>query len=113
MINLVLIDSEISKQLLELAHADIGMIKEACKILGIKSIQNSKIFVKRANYSSVEEGLKDTLLRSFSITSYTIFYQDLNRNHPNYDYYSIVGFASNDLVDIKKIMKIHKLKAFI
>ena len=37
----------------------------------------------------------------------------LERNHPRYSYYQAIVIKSQDLLDLKKALKIHKLKAFL
>lgn len=115
MICLVNIDSEIAVQLLELEKANLGLIEEACKILNIKLItKGSNMFVSKLLYDNKEDGLKDILQKSIlGLNSCTFFYKELDRNHHIYYYYNVIGFVSDQLVDIKKILKIQKLKAFL
>jgi len=93
----------------------LSIIQEACQILNITCMVNNKCFVDKKSYidSDKMEELRKVVERSFGDQNYTFFYNDLNRNHPRYDYYGIVGFYSLKEDDMKKILKIHKLKAFL
>lgn len=116
MINLVSLDTSDYLKLIQPSNKKgLTIVQEACQMLDIRCIFNNKTFVDKKSYldSNKIEGLRKTLERSFGDENYTIFYHELNRNHPRYDYYNIIGFLSLKEDDIKKILKVHKLKAFL
>lgn len=114
MITLISLGESDHKILTSKSKDNITIIQEACKILDINCICSNKIFVDKTSYidSSPIDELKKNIEKNFS-SNYTFFYINLNRNHPRYDYYSIFGFSSIKEDDMKKILKIHKLKAFL
>ena len=116
MITLVSIESEDAQKLLEKKdRISLPLIEEACKILEIKYISVGNVFIDKKETDQTT-ALKNEIDKSLSDKiniNYTIFYCNLNRNHPRYEYYNLIGVSSNQVVDIKKIMKIHKLKAFL
>ena len=77
------------------------------EIVGNYFINGLNTFVKK---SSPEEEIN---LLAKQTNAPTFIYHNLNKKHNKYSYYYILGFTSEDKLEIKKIIKASKLKAFL
>lgn len=87
---------------------NFALIQEFCKIAGIKFYDCKNVFVRRG---TVEEELQ--LLQSLvGRTGSTVAYKSMHVNHQDYSYYQYFVIQGT-LLDLKKVLKITKLKAFL
>jgi hypothetical protein len=84
-------------------------IEEFCSIANLKIVKASPNFFI-AKDKNVEEHLKSMV---GTMDNITIFYQDNNKRHPSYNYFSFLCIQTSDIVELKKMLKICKLKAFL
>lgn len=71
-------------------------------------------FVKGLNTFVPKSNLIEELsLLKKQIGYQTIIYCNLNKNHPKYSYYYVLGFTSDDPKEIEKLIRTSKLKAFL
>lgn len=87
---------------------NFAMIKEFCKIAEIKFYDYKNVFVKKGTVEEEVERLQALLGRPSS----TVAYKNMYVNHPDYSYYQYFVIQGT-LLDLKKVLKISKLKAFL
>jgi len=99
----------------EFKNLDIPLIKKGCEIIKAPYIGGGTFWVKRTdNVQEEEEAIKASISKEiWKGTKAIVVYYKLDRNHPRYSYYQAIAIRSEDLLDLKKAMKIHKLKAFL
>lgn len=100
---------------MELKDLDIPLIKKGCEIIKAPYIGGGKFWTKKTgNCAEEEEDIKQCIAKElWRGTHAIVVFQRLERNHPRYVYYQAIAIRSDDLIDLKKAMKIHKLKAFL
>lgn len=106
---------------------DMTLIKEGCHICNIPYVGGGIFFIDTSkqkhlyNYvgqviSNTENELnllKQQIEKQLYVRDYVIIYTRLNKYHPRYVYYNAVAIATSNINDFKKVMKIHKMKAFL
>lgn len=98
----------------EFKNLDVPLIKKGCEIIKAPYIGGGTFWVKRTNDGYEVEALKAAISKEiWKGTPAIVVYFNLNRDHPRYSYYQAIAIRSSDLLDLKKAMKIHKLKAFL
>jgi hypothetical protein len=98
----------------EFKNLDVPLIKKGCEIIKAPYIGGGTFWVKRTDNAEEEEAVKEAIAKEIwsSVKAIVVYYK-LDRNHPRYSYYQAIAIRSEDLLDLKKAMKIHKLKAFL
>lgn len=105
----------------------LSLIKEGCRICNIsyvgggviffekKQMKNAIFFEKEQLENNELELLKKYIQKQLpnQNSDYVVVYSKINKYHPNFYYYNIIVIVSSDIQHLKKIMKIHKLKAFL
>lgn len=92
----------------------IALLRQGCEILKISFVGGGVYFVNKGTPEIEMENLKGLLMKELNPnTEYVIAYSKEDKPHPNLAYYKIIAIRSNDLLDLKKALKVHKLKAFI
>lgn len=95
-------------------NLDVPLIKKGCEIIKAPYIGGGTFWVKRTDDAQEEAALKAAISKEiWNNTAAIVVYFKLDRNHPRYSYYQAIAIRSADLLDLKKAMKIHKLKAFL
>jgi|SRR6185436_4271677 len=126
------IELETSNIFLGIEHKiDMALIKEGCRIFNIPYIGGGIFFVPQEKLSSIIVSTIDLQIKNISNTKdeidafkqqiekqlygrdHLIIYTRLNKYHPRYVYYNAVAIASSNVNDFKKVMRIHKMKAFL
>lgn len=98
----------------EFKNLDVPLIKKGCEIIKAPYIGGGTFWVKRTDDAQEEEAVKASISKEiWKGTKAIVVYYKLDRNHPRYSYYQAIAIRSEDLLDLKKAMKIHKLKAFL
>lgn len=100
---------------IELKDLDIPLIKQGCEIIKAPFIGGGVFWVqKTGDYAQEEDAAKRDIAKEiWKGTPAIVVFQRLEKNHPRYVYYQAIAIRSDDLIDLKKAMKIHKLKAFL
>ena len=94
---------------------NVSLLKEGCRICEIQFVGSGIVFCNASPNPDVElanlrRAVENMLSRN---VPYVFTYFKEERNHPTLSYYSILGIRSGDILDLKKALKIHKLKAFL
>lgn len=98
----------------EFKNLDVPLIKKGCEIIKAPYIGGGTFWVKRTDNEQEVEVLKAAISKEiWRGTAAIVVYFNLHRDHPRYSYYQAIAIRSSDLLDLKKAMKIHKLKAFL
>lgn len=93
---------------------NISLLKKGCEILKIPFVGGGTYFFNKGTPEVEIETLKTLLMKELNASSeYVIAYSKEDKPHPNLSFYKIIAIRSNDLLDLKKALKVHKLKAFI
>ena len=93
---------------------NVSLLKKGCEILKIPFIGGGTYFFKKGLPEEEIERLKDLLLKELNTNiNYVIAYSKELKPHPDLAFYKIIAISSNDILDLKKALKVHKLKAFI
>ena len=87
---------------------NFALIKEFCKIAEIKFYDCKNVFVKKGTVEEEVARLQALVGR----TGATVAYKNMYVNHPTYSYYQYFVFQGT-LLDLRKVLKISKLKAFL
>jgi hypothetical protein len=110
-------------------NVSLSLIKEGCKILSIPYIgggtmlfqkyqpEKDKIILLNHQHGNPHDNqlelMKNQLEKQLSNKNYVVMYSKLNKFHPNFCYYNIIAISSSSVDDLKKVLKINKLKAFL
>jgi hypothetical protein len=94
---------------------DVALIKYGCEIIKIPYIGGGTFIVKRDdNLPEEEMAVKRLIVKEmWRGVDGLVVIAKLVKNHPRYSYYQAIIIKSQDLLDLKKALKIHKLKAFL
>jgi DNA-directed RNA polymerase delta subunit len=87
---------------------NFAMIKEFCKVADIRFCDSKNVFVKKGTVEEEAQRLQALVGRTGS----TVAYKNMYVNHPIYSYYQYF-VIDGSLLDLKKVLKISKLKAFL
>lgn len=99
----------------EFKNLDVGLIKKGCEIVKAPYIGGGTFWVKRTDDPvQEEEAVKEAVSKEIwkNVKAIVVF-SKLDKNHPRYSYFQVIAIRSEDLLDLKKALKIHKLKAFL
>jgi hypothetical protein len=94
---------------------DVALIKKGCEIIKAPYIGGGTFWVKRTDNLAEEElAVKESISKEIwkGVKAIVVF-SKLDKNHPRYSYFQAIAIRSEDLLDLKKALKIHKLKAFL
>lgn len=86
----------------------IDFIRKCCDIANVKVVVSSTNF-----FIPKKVTIGEYLVQNAGRGNTTFFYERINKIHAKYDYYSMIGIVTTDMLEIKKIFKIHKMKAFL
>lgn len=94
---------------------NVSLLKEGCRICNIPFVGGGIVFCKASPNPDIElDNLKIAMVKMLgSKGEYVFTYFKEERNHPTLAYYSILGIRGDDVLQLKKALKIHKLKAFL
>lgn len=90
---------------------NLSLIKEGCRVCNIPYIGGGTIFVNKNNNEL--DQLKIYIEKQLHSNNYVIMYSKLIKYHPQYSYYNIIAIRSSNINDLKKVIKIQKMKAFL
>jgi hypothetical protein len=97
----------------EFEKVEINLIKEGCDMINIWCSKPYIHFVKKTSSQEEDElAIREILARQGEGPNIVVF-SDLDKNHPRFSYYRTITIHSSDLLDLKKALKVHKLKAFL
>ena len=108
--------SEEIEKLFGVENLDFTLLKKGCEMCDIAyKLMMSRFFVKNLQFDlSEEERLaKEEADKLHGGYGKIILISKVETKHPRYSYYKMLSINSNNVMDIKKIIKIHKLKAFL
>lgn len=94
---------------IEIGSINISTLREFSKICHTTIAAGHNLFV---NKTSPKDEI-DQILKKFTFSYGIILYHYLNKKHDKYSYYYVLAFNTKDVVDVKKIFKIQKMKAFL
>ena len=86
----------------------VSSLREFSKICDTAVMAGHNTFVLKSDLNNE----KAQLITQLSGCGY-ILYKYLNRQHDKYSYYYVLGFKTNDLMNVKKLFKAMKMKAFL
>lgn len=93
---------------------DIGLLKKGCEILKIPFVGGGTYFFNKGSPDGELEYLKKNLAKELnSKNDYIIAYSKEQKPHPNLAFYKVIAIRGTDILDLKKALKVHKLKAFL
>jgi hypothetical protein len=99
----------------DIKDLNIPLIKKGCELMKI-SYRGGGVFIVKRNDNLSEEALsaKNIIEKNFgNYDNLIVVSIKLEKNHPGYSYYNAICINSSDIMDLKKALKVHKLKAFI
>lgn len=113
--NIQYVEMESSNLILDVEHKiDLSLIKEGCRICNITYYGGGVVIVNKEQVETTElDLLKGIIERQLPHRAYVIMYSRLSKYHTQFSYYDVIAIASSNLNDLKKVMKIHKMKAFL
>lgn len=99
----------------DINNLDVPLIKYGCEIIKVPYIGGGTFIVKRRDDLVQEEqeahaAIEKELWKDIKAIVVCI---KIERNHPRFSYYQAIALRSDDILDLKKTLKIHKLKAFL
>lgn len=99
----------------EIAKLDIKLLKRGCEITKIPFIGGGTFIISRSDDPIEEElALKRAVEKDiWHKTECIMVGAKLDKNHPRFSYYSVIVIRSENLMDLKMALKVHKLKAFL
>jgi len=93
---------------------NVELLKKGCEILKIGYVGGGTYFFNKATPEKEMEHLKKNLAKELNPKSeFVIAYSKELKPHPYLAFYKVIAIKSNDILDLKKALKIHKLKAFL
>lgn len=94
---------------------NVSLLKEGCRICDIPFVGGGIVFCKASIDPDIElDNLKQAMTKMLGDKGEYVFtYFKEERGHPTLAYYSILGIRGDDVLQLKKALKIHKLKAFL
>jgi hypothetical protein len=97
-------------------NLSVPMVREACDLLQIRCLRGGTIFFDMA-LAPPDKSELDMLVKTIapqipSYNSIVVYYKRPSPVINSIVYYLVAGFESSNLEDLKKIIKIHSLKAF-
>jgi len=99
----------------DIKNLDVPLIKYGCEIIKVPYIGGGTFIVKRRDDPLLEEreahaAIEKQLWKNIKAIVVCV---KVERNHPRFSYYQAIALRSDDILDLKKALKIHKLKAFL
>jgi hypothetical protein len=93
----------------------VSLIREGCDLMKVPFVGGGTMFVSKQDTLELElEEIKAAItLQLRSKCDYIVAYDKQDKKHHNLSFYSIIAIRSSDLLDLKKALRIHKLKAFL
>lgn len=92
----------------------VSLLKKGCEILKIPFVGGGTYFFNKGTPEKEMEHLKKNLAKELNPKNeYIIAYSKELKPHPNLAFYKVIAIRSNDILDLKKALKVHKLKAFL
>lgn len=99
----------------DIKSLDVPLIKYGCEIIKIPYLGGGTFIIQRNDDLVAEElAIKKLIVKEmWKGVDGMVVIAKLEKNHPRYSYYQAIIIKTNDLLDLKKALKIHKLKAFL
>jgi hypothetical protein len=92
----------------------VPLLKKGCEILKIPFVGGGTYFFNKNTPELEMEHLKKNLAKELNpAVEYIIAYSKELKPHPYLAFYKVIAIRSNDILDFKKALKVHKLKAFL
>lgn len=93
---------------------NISLLKKGCEILKIPYVGGGTYFFNKGTPEAEMEQLKKNLASELNQKNeYIIAYSKELKPHPNLAFYKVIAIKGSDILDLKKALKVHKLKAFL
>lgn len=93
---------------------NIALLKKGCEILKIPYVGGGTYFFNKGLPEDEIETLKKRLANELNQKNeYIIAYSKEDKPHPNLTFYKVIAIRGSDILDLKKALKVHKLKAFL
>jgi hypothetical protein len=93
---------------------NVALLKKGCEMLKIPYVGGGTYFFNKSTSEKEIEYLKKNLAKELNPKNeYVIAYSKDLKPHPNLVFYKVIAIKGNDILDLKKALKIHKLKAFL
>lgn len=93
---------------------NVALLKKGCEILKIPYVGGGTYFFNKGTPETELEHLKKNLSAELNQKNeYIIAYSKELKPHPNLAFYKIIAIRGSDILDLKKALKVHKLKAFL
>lgn len=92
----------------------VPLLKQGCEILKIPFVGGGTYFFNKGTPEKEMEHLKKNLAKELNAKNeYIIAYSKELKPHPYLVFYKVIAIRSSDILDLKKALKVHKLKAFL
>lgn len=92
----------------------VSLLKKGCEILNIPFVGGGTYFFNKNTPEKEMEHLKINLAKELNTKNeYIIAYSKELKPHPYLAFYKVIAIRSSDILDLKKALKVHKLKAFL
>lgn len=93
---------------------NIALLKKGCEILKIPYVGGGTYFFNKGTPEIEIETLQKKLFEELNQKNeYIIAYSKELKPHPNLAFYKVIAIRGSDILDLKKALKVHKLKAFL
>ena len=93
---------------------NVALLKKGCEILKIPYVGGGTYFFNKSTPDKEMEYLKKNLVKELNPKNeYVIAYSKDLKPHPYLAFYKVIAIKGSDILDLKKALKIHKLKAFL
>ncbi len=101
-------DEFVKEHNIDVDNVSVATLKQFAHICDTGVMAGHNTFVLRSNLDHEKAQLITQLSRCD-----LILYKHINKPHEKYSYYYVLGFISHDIVNVKKLFKATKLKAFL
>lgn len=106
--------SEVMGMLEYSKELNVSLLKKGCEILKIPYVGGGTYFFNKDTPEAEIEHLKKNLAKELNPNNqYIIAYSKELKPHNYLAFYKVIAIKSNDILDLKKALKVHKLKAFL
>lgn len=93
---------------------DISLLKKGCEMCNIPFMGGGTYFFQASTPEEEMKYLEKQLTNELKPgIEYVIAYARELKPHPTLAFYKVIAICSNDVLDLKKALKVNKLKAFL
>lgn len=93
---------------------DISLLKKGCEMCNISFMGHGTYFFQASTPEEEMKHLEKQLTSELNLgTEFVIAYAKELKPHPTLVFYKVIAIHSNDILDLKKALKVNKLKAFL